>query len=329
MNKSTNLLRGKAAAAAAAALFSAFSSSSCAAGPGHRNESGAPSESWTPDLAEYRAFYGWDDIDGTWTWSRVRSGEDKEVAFHQFRNPDAEPKGTLFLLHGYLEHASLRVPIAREAVVDGWLAVGIDLPGHGLSSGVRADIGSFGEYTDALGAVVASRNWPEPWRLIAHSLGTATALLYIQRSGNPFEFVVLEAPLIRTYLWEPSVVAARIMGDAVRELPRRNAGIPKNGSFYSTLTEDPFYMERVPVGWFPALERYVKDSESWKGMEGRFLLLQGTADTVVDAKYNLPFLHRLIPGAEIVEIEKGGHHLLRDEGPAGDAARHAVRERWR
>lgn len=318
----------RATAAAAAAIFSALTSSGCSTGPENKNGSGFPPASWTPDSAEYRSFYGWNDSVGSWTWSLARMGGGKKVAVHVFENTSKRPKGTVFLLHGYLEHASLRVPIAREAVENGWVAVGIDLPGHGLSTGERADIADFGEYADALSTVLASRKWKRPWRVEAHSLGTATVLLHVQREGNPFESAVLEAPLVRTFLWEPSVIAANLLGDALRELPRRDAGVPKDGTFYWILTEDPFYMDKVPLGWFPALVKYVKDTETWKKAEGSFVLLQGSADTVVDAKFNIPFLLGLLPGAELVEIDKGAHHLLRDEGPAGEAARKAVHDRW-
>ncbi|GAB1482280.1 hypothetical protein MASR2M78_10950 [Treponema sp.] len=97
---------------------------------------------WNPINKEFREFYGWDDSEGTWSLYAAAYKKSETVAYHVF-TPDgnisvspSNVKGTVFILHGYLEHSALRVPIAAEAVGSGWLAVGIDLPGHGFSSGL-------------------------------------------------------------------------------------------------------------------------------------------------------------------------------------------------
>lgn len=288
---------------------------------------------WTPENRRYREFYGWDDNDGAWSVSYPESRGGGTPAVHRFApagaaESGAPPRGTLFLLHGYLEHSALRVPLAAEAVRAGWEVCGLDLPGHGLSSGPRADIADFDEYAQALRAAAASGPWPKPWRLAAHSTGCAATLLYIEKYGNPFEWVLFEAPLVRTFLWKPTIIAKNLLRGSLSTLPRRNAPLPKSRTFYRLLFRDPLYMDKVPIGWFDALERYEARTAAWGSFPGRFIILQGTDDTVVEASYNIPFLRRHLPGAELVSIPGGRHHLLRDEGPAGDLARAAVRSRW-
>lgn len=285
--------------------------------------------SWVPDNPAYRSFYGWESGDGSWRLGRTRSASGTEIAYHVFRGAGERPSsGTVFILHGYLEHAALRVPIAKELTRGGWTAVGVDLPGHGLSGGKRADIDDLNEYAEALESVMDAESWDGPLRVIAHSAGAATALLVCERRGNPFEFGVLEAPMVRTFLWEPTVAAERLFGGAISTVPRRDGGISGDQPFARLLKSDPLYESKVPVHWFDAVVRFVQDTKSWGQVSGRFLVIQGTKDSVVDAAYNIPFLQGILPGAEFAELAGGRHHLLMDAGPAGQEARRLVRERW-
>jgi len=94
------------------------------------------------------------------------------------------------------------------------------------------------------------------------------------------------------------------------------------------LKRDPLYLDKVPISWFDALERYVAATESWSRLPGSFLILQGDMDTVVDWPYNVEFLQNHIEQPQIEMIRGGKHHLLRDEGPSGDQARRVVLNHW-
>ena len=100
---------------------------------------------------------------------------------------------------------------------------------------------------------------------------------------------------------------------------------PEAPQYITNRRNDPLYIERVPTSWFEALEAFVAQTAGWGPIEGTFLVLQGTADTVVDATHNLRLLGRLLPDLEVVTIPGGRHHLLMDEGPAGEQARAEVR----
>jgi len=97
---------------------------------------------------------------------------------------------------------------------------------------------------------------------------------------------------------------------------------------HALILKDPLYIPQVPISWFSALEKYVAGINAWKPIQGYFLILQGRSDTVVDAAFNIPFLQQLLPEAEVFEIDGGRHHLLRDAGPSGEAARAAIRGSW-
>lgn len=284
---------------------------------------------WNPTNSAFRAFYGWNDTLGRWNYDLVDTKVNQKVAVHTFI-PAGQPhaKGTLFIIHGYLEHTALRLPLIAQAVQHGWTVVGIDLIGHGFSTGSPAHIDDFDEYAVALETVLQYRPWAKPWRFAGHSTGCAVELLYVAKHGNPFEWSLLEAPLVRTVLWKPSMVAKRLFKGAISTLPRRNAGLPKSHTYYGLLKRDPLYLDKVPVSWFDALERYVAGTELWSTLPGTFLILQGDMDTVVDWPYNIAFLQQHLEKKQIEMIRGGKHHLLRDEGPAGDQARRVVLQHW-
>jgi len=284
---------------------------------------------WNPTNPLFREFYGWDDTLGQWNYDLVETKLHQKAAVHYFINPyQGDVKGTLFIIHGYLEHTALRIPIIAQAVRHGWMVCGIDLIGHGLSTGKPAHIDEFDEYVVALETALHNKAWPKPWRFAGHSTGCAVELLYVAKHGNPFEWSLLEAPLVRTMLWKPSMVAKRLFKGAINTLPRRNAGMSKKQTYYGLLKRDPLYLDKVPISWFDALERYVAVTESWSRLPGSFLILQGDMDTGVDWPYNVEFLQNHIEQPQIEIIRGGKHHLLRDEGPSGDQARRVVLKHW-
>jgi len=206
--------------------------------------------------------------------------------------------------------------------------VGIDLPGHGLSTGKRADIEDFASYLAAFEAAMAAQPWPKPWRAVGHSTGGATILMALQNPKKKFDLVVLEAPLIRTYMWTPTLWLKNIVEDWVITVPRRPGSAPKGDVFQQLLEDDPFYISEVPLHWVDAADSYYLSTSDWLPVKGRVLILQGKKDTVVDVDYNLPFLEKILPDADIVEIAEGRHHLLLAGGQPGEDARRELFARW-
>lgn len=284
---------------------------------------------WTPAAPEFRKFYGWDESSGRWDLEMIPFESGKRIALHIFSNQKPEQAvGTLFLLHGYLEHTALRVPLAIEALEHNYIVAGFDLPGHGLSEGNDFTIDDFAQYRIAFESVIASHEWPKPWRVIAHSTGASAALLYIQQNGNPFELTIFESPLLRSYLYDLSMFALSISAPIVKTLPRRIGGVGKDQPFYQLLVKDPLYPHNMPTSWCAALKKYVSGLKQWHSIQGDFIIIQGENDTVVDKNYNMKFLKKKLISADYIMIKDGTHILLRYEGKAGDIARKAISQSW-
>lgn len=284
---------------------------------------------WTPDSPDFRAFYGWNDELGEWRMQMLHASTDSAIALHTFTPiADAPYAGTLFLLHGYLEHTALRVPLATDGVSRNWLVAGFDLPGHGLSGGSPFTVDNFAEYREAFDRVLRSRDWPKPWRVIAHSTGCTSTLMYVQQNGNPFELVIMEAPLLRSYRWKLSMATLRVANFFMKTLPRRVGGITKDQALYKLIKKDPLSTDRMPISWCFALRDFVGTLDTWEAMQGEFIVIQGENDTVVDGAYNIPFLRERLRSLEVITIPEGTHILLRHESPAGDHARAIVERSW-
>ena len=118
----------------------------------------------TPDhdgaVTDYFGFYGL-DLPVAHHFGTYRSGI-TDVAAHVFV-PD-QPRGSVYLAHGYYDHAGILRNVIRLCVEERFAVAALDLPGHGLSSGERASIDEFGQYSDALCGLVAlcRSHLPEP-----------------------------------------------------------------------------------------------------------------------------------------------------------------------
>jgi len=262
-----------------------------------------------PAVTEYRFHlaatgepWGWGPVwhqMGTLPW--VQGGTNEKLGVNVFF-PPTPSKGTLLFVHGYLSHAANFAYTFAWFVSEGWTVVTLDLPGHGFSTGPRADVGSFSEYGDAvkiwLDWVVAQK-WPGPRMLVGHSLGTAACLDALRRPGTPrLDQIVFCAPLLRP-AWYPLLsFFDSILGGWLKELP-------------STFGWDAYLDGTVmPTHWFRALGVWLNDLEKQPALDLPLTVFAGTKDDVVDGGWNRDAYRRLVPGARYVILRKQGHLFL-------------------
>ena len=76
---------------------------------------------------------------------------------------------------------------------------------------------------------------------------------------------------------------------------------------------EPLRRTKVPLSWVQALTRW---NEKLIGLNNdnnkEILIIQGTKDTIVDWKYNIPFLKQVFPLSQIIYIENGKHELFQE-----------------
>lgn len=276
-----------------------------------RNESPAfPEGSESDSMRRYLEFYSlaYPGLDHVWGFVDGPAGRVFVQGF--------EPKrrvGSLIFVHGYMEHSGCQKPFIDDALARGWAVYLMDLPGHGLSDGPRYDIDDFEDYGSAVtvfAAAVAARDGPaERFIAVAHSTGCSALLISLRRNGDPFERVILGAPLIRSASWGWSKLAKFLGGPAMRELPRGDGN--RRGDAYFPYRADPLSSGTFPVHWVEALFAWDEANRGYAAIPGPITVIQGDKDTVVDWRYNLAYLEERVDDLEVVRIRNGTHMLFR------------------
>lgn len=219
--------------------------------------------------------------------------------------PPGPPRGTLFVLHGYLASLGNFSGVIRVMLEEGWAVAAMDLPGHGLSSGERAGIQDFAEYAQALDAWLESlgsirERLPHPWVALGHSTGASAVLELLRDRPAPWDLLVLSAPLIRHVYWELGQGLAwwnQWWLTSIRPL----------------VGPDPLVgIHNVPLSWVLALGRWERDLRLRPRHDVEVLLHQDWDDQVVDFRHNLPRVARGYPRNRVVWQRGMGHVTLAD-----------------
>lgn len=266
-------------------------------------------------LADYYGFYHLDfsefvpGVAHTIGW--LESGA-HQIVVQRFDHP--APAGTAVVCHGYYDHVGLYGYLIRFLLEQRLSVVTFDQPGHGLSSGPRATIGSFDEYVQALTDVILHHQTtlPGPWYLIGQSMGGAVAMEYLARQpGFAFREVVLLAPLIRPANWRMARWAYLLARYTIRERPRVITDNAENPEFLALMRRDPLAPMVLPVQWVTAMVTWMRAFEARGELPFEPLVVQGHADRTVDWRHNLMTLRRMTRPT-VLEIPAARHHLVNE-----------------
>jgi lysophospholipase len=226
--------------------------------------------------------------------------------------------GTVFIVHGYFDHSAMMGHCIRACVEMGFSVIAIDLPGHGLSSGERASIGSFSEYAMVFDECIAycKSFLPAPFHFVAHSTGCSAGLEWLHTpallNNALVDKVILLAPLVQS----AGSTAARLLFNILKNR------VPAMGGPYKATTSDPEFdlfrkndplrPKKFPLRWLNAAMEWNKLMHSRGILDKKITVIQGTRDNVVDWKHNIGFLERKTRASEIYYVN-GSRHQLHNE----------------
>lgn len=277
-----------------------------------------------PQVRTYLRFYDLepgDDLAGVTHhvgWVRAAG---YRVATHYYQCEGAH--GTVFLFHGYFDHAGLYTRMIRYCLGMGLNILIYDLPGHGLSSGRPTAIGSFREYQRVLLTMlgIARERVPEPWIAIGQSTGGAVLVDYLLSCREApdaiaFSGVVLLAPLVRPMGFRSGKFLHALV-QPFRETWRRVFTANSNdGEFVRFLKEhDPLQARFMAMNWVTALKRWIPRIEAALPVDYDLAVIQGEEDTTVDWRHNLRVLRRKFRRLRLYQIPTGRHHLVNEADP--------------
>ncbi len=260
----------------------------------------------------------------------------------------AGSRGTVVLLPGRTECVEKYGRAAGDMVERGFSVITIDWRGQGLADRALPDpmtghVDSFDEYQQDLDAMLAEARragLPEPFYLMAHSMGGCIGLRALMR-GLPFKAAVFSAPMwgIAMAAWLRPVasvvgVLARPLGLAHRYAPTTGGQAylvaqAFEGNVLTTDREMWDYMRRqvveVPelalggpsISWLQAALRECAALAALPAPRVPVVCSLGTAEKVVD----VPPIHLRMAGwgTGQLDLYPGAEHEIMMEGPAARA----------
>ena len=275
-------------------------------------------------LQGYSAFYALDQLDARHSHGYLRA-DDYRVHVQIFQ-PLTQAVGTVWLLHGYLEHSALYQPMIAELLAQNFAVLTFDLPGHGLSSGEETGITDFSVYQAILKEI---REWvtvqhvdalPRPWLGIGQSTGCAIWMDYVltncARKHTPMvERLLLISPLVRPAKssWWQNPLGLTLIKKVKHDVPRkfrRNNSNPEYLRFVRL--EDPLQPRKMAMSWILALSRWMPYMEGLPASRFPVWMVQGARDQTVDWRYNMAYVKRKFRLKVMLQLEDASHQLINE-----------------
>ncbi|MEH6825537.1 MAG: alpha/beta hydrolase [Motiliproteus sp.] len=243
----------------------------------------------------------------------------EQIAVHLFRPP--HPRGSLLIVHGYLDHHGLYRHLIRYGLERHLNVVCFDLPGHGLSSGARASIGDFEQYQRVFQALLGKLgDWQlcRPLHLLGQSTGGAIInqfLLTQTRAAQSPKIdgrIALLAPLVRPASWAGVRLAYALLSRWKNAVKRDFAPNSHDPVFNAFLARDPLQSTLISTAWVGAMIRWLALFQALPAADYQPLLVQGQQDATVDWRYNLPLLQQKFPRLKTLLIPAARHQLANE-----------------
>ena len=264
-------------------------------------------------FAEYNQYYHL-DFPGVFHNTNILPLADYQIAVHYFEPADS--LGTVMVVHGYYDHVAIEKNLIAYLLRHGYTVIAYDLPGHGLSSGPRADIGDFAEYTNVMKELnnIIFQDFNPPYYLIGHSTGAAIIIDgLMEQHFDKYSEIILVSPLIHSDKWKVSKTGnafAALFVDSVPRVFRTNSSSAEYTEFVKK--EDILQYRKVPLNWFRSLVKWNEKISQAEVSDREILVIQGDKDSTVDWKYNLDFIRTKFPQSTIIMIEEGNHQLYNE-----------------
>ncbi|KUJ83731.1 alpha/beta hydrolase [Microbulbifer flavimaris] len=274
-------------------------------------------ESLLPELQDYRSFYNlhFPLAEKTGVGTFMAAGFELVSQYWLVK----EPRGTLFICHGYFDHTGIYGAAIRFGLERNLNVVIFDFPGHGLSSGEPVAIDTFLQYRQVLSGLlaIARDKLPGPWHAMGQSTGGAALLAYLQYSAwQPFEKVFLLAPLVRPARWHLRKWMF-YLGRFFMVAPNRGFNINTHDAEFARRQahRDPLQSHVMSMRWLGAMVDWLHAFPKTARNDKRILVLQGTDDETVSWRYNMRVIRDRFPNSKRVIIRGARHQMINETQP--------------
>ena len=242
--------------------------------------------------------------------------------FGRVTQPPDEPLGVVCIIHGSGEHGGRFVHLAEVLGQAGFVAMSVDLRGHGNSEGPRGHSPSYETLLDDIALLVdkAMHDFGNPpLFLFGHSCGGNLVLNYVFRRRPALAGAVVTAPLLRSGSPTPAwkLTFAR-MFYSLWPSCKFNTGVSPEDKTHDlvvlkAISNDPLGHKLISA----RMGLDVLEAGEWALKHaGEFniplLLMQGDGDRVVSVDANVEFAGN-VPGDCTLKIWDGLYHELHNE----------------
>jgi alpha-beta hydrolase superfamily lysophospholipase len=226
-----------------------------------------------------------------------------------------EYRATLIIVHGFLQHSGTFGKFIKYMLDNRFAIAMFDLPGHGLSDGDQTAIDNFSQYSLALEEFmeIIKPQLHGPYNIIGHSMGGAVVMDHLIQSKNGFDKIILAAPLIRCTLWTLSKIGCMIYSPFMKNIFRVFRNISSDEEYVRFVKHsDPLQAKFISLKWVKAMFKWDKKIARVADINKPLLVIQGTDDTTVAWKYNLPFIMSKFKNADLEFIENAQHEFFNE-----------------
>jgi alpha-beta hydrolase superfamily lysophospholipase len=230
-----------------------------------------------------------------------------------------QSQGTAIIVHGYLDNLGLYGHLISYLIGQNLTVVCFDLPGLGLSDGERAFISEFSDYTLVLEAILAlcHNQFTAPFHGLGQSTGGAILLKHLlDHDANdlyPFKTLNLLAPLLHPKGWWLNRHLLPFIAPFKKSLKRRFGLSSHDGEFLAFIRQkDIFQPKTMPLPWFIAADKWARQCEMCQRNGFPVTIIQGTADTTLDWRYNLKVFKNKLPHMSLQLIDDANHHMVNE-----------------
>ncbi|MFW1676521.1 alpha/beta hydrolase [Pontibacter sp. JAM-7] len=277
-----------------------------------------PLSGLAPQLQSYLKFYGLADLAQGYSLELGLlecAGIDTAVQYYQ---QPAKSRGTVLVVHGYMDHMGLYGHLIRHLLHQGYDVMCYDLTGHGLSAGEVLHIHDFSHYAQQLADLInqLQPQISEPLSLLGQSTGCAVIMaqqvLTLPLSLQVQQRILL-APLVRPAMWRSIKRRYPWLRRMFKQVPRKFTQCSHDLAFLTFLEQhDPLQYRQIPMSWVGAMLNFGDALEQQSALPGPVRVVQGDADKTVDWQYNLPVLQRVYPQLEVCMVPGARHHLVNE-----------------
>jgi len=200
----------------------------------------------------------------------VHADDGKRLRLALWRTDSDRPQGSILLCPGRTEYVEKYAPIARRLTDEGYHVLAIDWRGQGMSDRLQDDplpghVDKFADYQRDVRKVIAAAqdaDLPQPWHLLAHSMGGCIGLAALHH-GLPVKSAVFSAPMWGINLHKFSRGPALSLSYLASRVGRGGHAVPGSGGAMSTYALEEGFNTNLLTHDIDEWTRLAREAAHW------------------------------------------------------------------